>query len=484
MMRRLLIIFALLFQTIVWGQDFYKQFSGEGFDSAKGVAEMNNGDYLITGNSSSFSDEPSQMFVLKLTANGVRISSKSYGSEEADGGKKVKVLSNDNYFVGGYSQTTNGNSYDMAVWKFNEFDDLLWTKNYGTTAFDQVLDMIVTSDNGMIILGETWDTSDGFADILIVKIDVDGNEIWRKKYGGVKENKGYTIQKLTSGIYCIGGTWYDETSDKKQGFLMKINELDGTQISHHLYNIGTEAALNSILIPDNQNFIFAVGEYNNAQGVQGALWLKINIGDGSIDYEELNAVNMKSKSVGIVKYENDFCIANVTNGEHSFGLDGVLIFECADPLYWLSSLGGVNHLSNQVYGEIISLRNDDLLMVGMNEDWGPGGSTIFVYKKSKNTSFFLPTVFNNYEPLVSVSKVSEIQNVKVFPNPILTDLQIELPEGNYTLNVLTLEGKVIIQKEINGNSTIDFTNVSNGTYLVEMIDQQSGNKKTIKGVKL
>ncbi|MFN4812160.1 MAG: T9SS type A sorting domain-containing protein, partial [Bacteroidota bacterium] len=61
------------------------------------------------------------------------------------------------------------------------------------------------ADGGFIMAGKTYDTGNAFSDILIVKADADGNELWQKKIGGNKDDVANSIVSTPNG-YLICGT--------------------------------------------------------------------------------------------------------------------------------------------------------------------------------------------------------------------------------------------------------------------------------------
>ncbi len=482
-MRWINIFLTLIVATPVFAQDFYKQFSSQGYDYGNGIAETADNHFLVTGSSSSFADAPAQMFVMKLKSNGDKLWSRNFGADEADGGVRIRMTSDDGYYVGGYTQTTDGNSFDIAVWKFDNTDGLLWMKTYGTSAFDQLIDMLVTPSDELIILGETWDSVDGNADILVIKTDEDGSEIWRQQYGGRGVNKGTSIKPYGPNQYVMCGVWHDEVTGKDNGFTMKINSFIGLSSDFWMYNPAQSAKFNDIHVGTTLDY-YVVGEYQTVDEVTGATWCKINGTTGAIINEDLNASNMRSKGVGVTARGNDFCVAGIHFGDYSHGLQDLDLYLAVDPFFWVSGLAGINHLSNQEFGQLISISNDEVLLVGTNDDWGLSGTTIFVLKKSATTGFFQPTNFGTWGPLVAVDKTLGIDGVSIYPNPMETTLNVKVPQGNYELSIVTIEGKILKEIQISGEQKIDGSFLPAGNYLIEIKDVETGRKSILKGVKL
>ncbi|MFC1543617.1 hypothetical protein ACFL4K_03655 [Candidatus Neomarinimicrobiota bacterium] len=62
-----------------------------------------------------------------------------------------------------------------------------------------------TFDGGYIIIGDTWTGCDCTRDILHIKMDASGSEIWIKTFGDPRNDRGYSGQQMADGGYtpCI-----------------------------------------------------------------------------------------------------------------------------------------------------------------------------------------------------------------------------------------------------------------------------------------
>ena len=247
-MKKICFSIALLLSGMTFAQsNFYKQYSSNGYDFAEGVAYLaGTNEFLITGSSSSFADAPSQMYVFKVDGNGEYIWSRHFGDVEADGGKRIVVLTDGSYYVGGYSQSSDATGYEMAVWYFDANDQLQWFKKYGTNGFEQLADMALTADNGLILLGETNSTEDGFADDFIVRIDANGDEVWRTQIESERENKSKSIVLLNATDFVVVGEKYEVTEDRRSSVVYQISQADGTIVQELVFQTGVSSAFNDV----------------------------------------------------------------------------------------------------------------------------------------------------------------------------------------------------------------------------------------------
>ena len=89
--------------------------------------------------------------------------------------------------------------------------ELDWSKTYGGSSEENTNSVVATPDGGMLILGHT-NSYDGdivkshdLVDILLTKLDADGNLMWTKTFGGSLNDYGISIIATSDGNYVLAG---------------------------------------------------------------------------------------------------------------------------------------------------------------------------------------------------------------------------------------------------------------------------------------
>lgn len=92
-------------------------------------------------------------------------------------------------------------------------------------------------------------------------------------------------------------------------------------------------------------------------------------------------------------------------------------------------------------------------------------------------------------PGCNPNSVEEIKysayNMRIYPNPVTSNLQIELPQDIQRADVFLTDitGKLILQKEIKqGKNTVDMSSLATGMYFIKIADER-GMIRTEKVVK-
>ena len=157
---------------------------------------------------------------------------RAFGTIQAnDGGYIVTGLSESNDL----DITNNRGNYDYWVIKLNSTGDILWEKSFGGTGIDQSRSVVKTEDNGYIIAGNSFsedidvEGNYGSSDFWLVKIDDNGNTVWKKNYGGFDFDLATNIKKSRDG-YVVSGYSQSSNNDLKENYgdndfwVIKINE--------------------------------------------------------------------------------------------------------------------------------------------------------------------------------------------------------------------------------------------------------------------
>ena len=74
---------------------------------------------------------------------------------------------------------------------------------------------------------------------------------------------------------------------------------------------------------------------------------------------------------------------------------------------------------------------------------------------------------------LSINENSFEKSITVFPNPVETDMSIQLETGNYTTLIYNLQGKILYKKKIFGNESLNLQILTKGIYLFLIKDNES-----------
>ncbi len=145
---------------------------------------------------------------LKKVGYPVKIWDKTFGGKEEDGVSSIIKTKDNGYIIAGYTYSFGAGNSDAWVIKVDENGNELWNKTFGSIKEDMAKSIIETSDGGYIIAGYTYSFGAGNSDAWIIKVDKNGNKLWDKTFGDRFNNVANSIIKTKDGGYIIvGETW-------------------------------------------------------------------------------------------------------------------------------------------------------------------------------------------------------------------------------------------------------------------------------------
>jgi len=80
-----------------------------------------------------------------------------------------------------------------------------------------------TSDGGFIIVGHTASKGAGDWDLILIKTDSSGNQLWERVYGNIKMDYGNYVHQTSDGGYIITGATVPPSSDRSEVWLVKTD---------------------------------------------------------------------------------------------------------------------------------------------------------------------------------------------------------------------------------------------------------------------
>jgi hypothetical protein len=196
-----------LIKTDASGNEVWKKtFGGLSSDGARSVYRTMDGGYIITG--WTYSQGPGfvgNTLLLKTDSLGNQQWSKAFGGTDADRGYSVQQTTDGGYIITGYTASIGAGLDDLLLIKTDSLGNEVWTKTFGGTGRDYGNSVQQTTDGGYIIAGYTLSYGAGGDDVWLVKTDLNGNEEWTKTYGGIYSDVGYSVEKTIDDGYIITG---------------------------------------------------------------------------------------------------------------------------------------------------------------------------------------------------------------------------------------------------------------------------------------
>ncbi len=145
----------------------------------------------------------------------------SYGGQGDETLVEILPLDNGDYLLAGNSVSPiSGNKtaepkgwMDYYVIRINAIGEIVWDQTYGGEKRDELTSVIQTADGNILLAGHSTsgisgnksDANRGDADYWIVMIDPDGTVLWDRTYGGNRDDILQQVIEKPQGGYLLGG---------------------------------------------------------------------------------------------------------------------------------------------------------------------------------------------------------------------------------------------------------------------------------------
>ena len=191
--------------TVAWQQKAYGE---TGYEYANSIQQTSDGGYIMAGIGIDFDRIDSDFLVLKLNSDGRIAWQKTYGGTKSDSASSIQQTSDEGYIVVGNTYSFGTGSGDFWILKLNSYGTVAWQKTYGGTSYDYASSIQQTSDEGYIVVGNTYSFGTGSGDFWILKLNSDGTVAWQKTYGGTSYDFANSIHQTSDGGYIVAGYTY------------------------------------------------------------------------------------------------------------------------------------------------------------------------------------------------------------------------------------------------------------------------------------
>lgn len=154
---------------------------------------------------------------------------KTYGGSQDDFARSVIPTLDGNFLVFGNTSSINGDITDKTFevsdyWllKLDLNGNVIWSKTYGGSDEDVGQQVIQTSDGGYAIVGYSKSNdidasnNEGQHDNWILKLDNNGNVLWEKSFGFAGHDHAYSVIETNDGGFFMTG-FLDITASEGEG---------------------------------------------------------------------------------------------------------------------------------------------------------------------------------------------------------------------------------------------------------------------------
>jgi WD40 repeat protein len=255
-------------------------------DLAKMVRQTADDGYILVGDRA---DEfptrnvyRSNIVLIKTDADGEEVWTRTYGDEILYLGWAVAQTPDGGYVLTGWEAKTIDDR-DVIVLKTSETGDVEWSRTWDLVPGerDGGFDLLLTSD-GYIVIACIQSMGSGAPSAVLVKVDLEGNEIWNKLIGAAGVgNTFWDIMEDGDGGYVMAGDTHlgklPGTGGDIHGGLMIKTDADGGILWQRVFGEGQYDQVSftsGVALPEG-GYVFVGSVTPSGERFSDMLWLKL-----------------------------------------------------------------------------------------------------------------------------------------------------------------------------------------------------------------
>ncbi len=352
-------------------------FGGDKSDYGYSVQQTIDEGYIITGRTESYSTgggHDSDLWLIKTDENGNEQWNKTFGEKENDGGYSVRQTKDSGYIITGYTYSYGAGYSDVWLIKTDAYGNEEWNRTYGGTDSDIGFMVNQTVDSGYIIVGltysyaikdvwviktdslgiEEWNatsptgtiddfrpgaqTEDGgfiitgdfyhsigkYYDALLIKLDANGSEQWKRSYGGAYYDGGSAVRQTNDSVFIVTGATQSYSAGYYDVWLIKTDAY-GNEEWNKTFDAGFLEIGNSLEQTKDGGYIIVGMRMEWPHGIHDIILIKTDY-KGNKEWNMTFVINVEDRGEDVQQTIDDgYIITGYTGLSNGLNYDVLLI---------------------------------------------------------------------------------------------------------------------------------------------------------------
>jgi len=433
----------------------------------------------------------------------------SYPSPGVNISFAVKQLPDSSIYLFGYSEAGSVGGYDFRLMKVRPDGTSCWTKDYGTTGLDFGIFMNRADSFNLILIGTTENPLPNFGDdVLLIKVDSSGNELWRKYIGGTGFQSARYVEQTTDGGYIFCGAAPD-VSSSNDAWVVKTDSLGNVQWSKQFGGPGNDVASRVVAMNDS-SWVMSCDTWQGGTGTYDVQVIGLDT-NGDVLFDHIHVDPLTNGCQGIMFTSTKRAVAFGETETAPFSLFNFLVHvfdntggpvrdfnigsNGAEAMFDMIEIPGGDYLGTgytnsssggQLPINIALMRMDTIGQLKWFKEFGGGGVDIgylitpSIYGTYYLTGRYIGADEDFYLLHFDANGLTGLQppndpvksSLKVYPNPAAEFITIHGAPGLF--GIYQADGRLTYSFEIQTDQnlqSIDITALTPGVYCIRSLDK-------------
>ncbi|MBK6344961.1 MAG: T9SS type A sorting domain-containing protein [Bacteroidales bacterium] len=436
--------------------------NGTQFISSNSVFQNSDGSYLMVGRADTVINAiPGPAgFIRKTDASGNLISTDYYSIPNTTGLEFRKIIRtmDDNYVVVGmvdHACVEGTTLQDVFISKIDVSGNMLWYKVYGGEITDIGVDVLELSDGDLIIQSWFARNDAGFTPFTafhLIKTDPTGDSLWTRHYyhNDQVEQFATTVVETSDGGFALAGSINDQNGGLK-GYLIKTDSQGMEQWNRTIDSTsGNYSELVSVY--SNEGLITVIGKIYGVDTENTIISEFSNSGS----LVRTNTLNENDAQIFASTRTHDGGYALTGETTNTEDPQPVIIkLDSSGNKLWRKDL---SRLVQHYPTAIIQAMDNDFILTGNGAGFNP--YSVFLAKTADSA-----TILNTTSPI-------SMDNISIYPNPATKFIHVDFSDKVLTtvevIEIMNMQGRVVKSVGKTGfrNGSIDVSDLSPGYYFI------------------
>ena len=346
-----LFFISLLTCSMVYAEapelDWQHNFGDEGTDISFSHATRPEGGYALACLMKPRGADRGDLYLVLTDQNGESVS-ESLLYEKCSGSSIQNTLDGGYIVCGTISKILVSEA--MVLVKTDADGDVLWSREYYDSGGYQPHSVEAVSTGGYIVTGIRWkgpfevmnDPNHQDPDAFLVRVDDQGEVLWNYTYGGLYDDRGFSVIKTDDSGFLLAGSTRPDDSSLDLGYLVKTDSRGMVEWSQ-TYGDEEGQRFNSVCIVDGGGY--AAAGFTLGFGSQGSDYYLVRVDDmGELVWSRHYGGSGDDEAFDLVSVDGGFVL--VGGSSVAMGSDrdvGVIRTDSEGEVLWEAAYGGGDH---------------------------------------------------------------------------------------------------------------------------------------------
>lgn len=303
--------------SILWNNTF----GGDDTEIPGSIIQNDDGEYLLAGSIHSRTTDitKADVLIMEIDTKGKLLCNKTYGGARRDSAYGLVQTSDEEYVIAGITSSPFPAGLDVLLLKIDKEGNLKWNKSYDRAIEDELRSVIHTDDGGFAVLcfSRIGGGVGPFDETMwLIKTDHKGEVQWNRTYGELFAGFYDMIQSDDGGFVLAGFNPFGTSIDHM--WLVKTNITGGIQWEKTygglVEGLGIFPADGAFSIIKTNDGGFALAGAISSYGDQyGDMWLVKTNASGDVEWNQTYGTKHTDYAKGVVQTpDGGYALAGIT----------------------------------------------------------------------------------------------------------------------------------------------------------------------------